>query len=93
MSGVYAYTGEQYGGTTELPEYEPGSRLEGYGLLNLSLNWYQVMSSDIDASIFLTNALDKEYVMTLTGVYQSLGVHTVTYGEPRMFGLRLRYNW
>ena len=72
---------------------EPGVLLEGYGLLNGSIDWRNVGQTGVDASLFVTNLTNKLYRVSNSGVFQSLGVWSELYGEPRMYGLRLRYRF
>ena len=72
---------------------EPGVLLPSFGLLNATLDWKNVLGAPFDLSLFGTNLANKEYVITNAGVYQSIGAQTVMYGEPRMYGLRLRYKF
>lgn len=75
------------------PSFEPGSVLEGYGLLNMSLDWRNAANTGIDASLFATNITNKLYRVSNTNTYNSLGVWSALYGEPRMYGIRLRYSF
>ncbi|QZP07541.1 TonB-dependent receptor [Caenibius sp. WL] len=70
---------------------EPGVHLPSFGLLNASLDWRNVMGSNFDISVFGTNLADKKYAITNTGVYQTIGAQSQMYGEPRMYGVRVRY--
>jgi iron complex outermembrane receptor protein len=89
----YAYTGAQYETTTQLPAYEPGSYFPSFGILNLTLNWNNLLKSQFDIGFYMTNATDKTYRISNTGVFNSIGVASNLYGEPRMYGLQLRYHW
>lgn len=73
--------------------WEPGSDLPAYGLLSASLDWKNALGSGLDASLFGTNILNKEYRISNSGVYNAIGNQTQIYGEPRMYGIRLRYNF
>ena len=66
--------------------------IEAYDLLTLSLNWNRIGGSRTDASFVMTNATDNVYAV---GGYalKALGYSTVTYGEPRMFAMSLRYRF
>lgn len=75
------------------PAFEPGSTLEGYGLLNMSLDWRNIGQSGIDASLFVNNATNKLYRVSNLNTFNSLGVWSNLYGEPRMYGVRLRYSF
>jgi iron complex outermembrane recepter protein len=90
---TYAYTGPQIETTTQLPQYEPGSVFPGFPLLNVTLNWDDIMKSHVDVGFFMTNVTDRTYRITNTGVFNSVGVQSNLYGEPRMYGFQLRYHW
>ncbi|OCC22901.1 hypothetical protein MB02_14115 [Croceicoccus estronivorus] len=88
----YAYQADQHT-NPKLDRAEPGEVLESYGLLNLSLNWQNVAQSNFDVSLFVSNATDKKYRIMNTNVFNSLLVAGELYGEPRMYGVKLRYNF
>ena len=44
-----------------------------------------------DIGLFVTNATNKTYAITNTGVFNSIGVAANMYGEPRMYGMQLGY--
>lgn len=73
--------------------FEPGVRLPSFGLFNASIDWKNALGSGLDATLFGTNLTNEEYVISNTGIYQSIGAQSQIYGEPRMYGLRLRYNF
>lgn len=72
---------------------EPGVLLPSYGLLNATLDWKGVMGAPVDLSLFATNITKKNYIISNTGIFQTIGAQSVIYGEPRMFGVRLRYSF
>ncbi len=72
---------------------EPGVRLPSFGLLNASLDWKNVLGAPVDISVFGSNITNKEYIISNTGTFQTQGGQTVTYGEPRMYGIRLKYRF
>jgi iron complex outermembrane recepter protein len=78
-------TPEQYVG--------PGAEIPAYGLLTVGANWNRIAGSAIDATFFMTNALNKTYVTNPQSLYNTFGVSFTSYGEPRMYGLRLRYTF
>lgn len=71
---------------------EPGVLISGYGTLGGSLGWRNIAGSGVDASLFATNITNKRFRVSNSGVFQSLLVWSELYGEPRMFGLKLRYS-
>ncbi len=74
---------------------EPGSILPAYGLANATLNWRGVAGSNFDLSIFATNLLNKEYIVSNSNIYSvgQLLVRSSLFGEPRMVGAKLRYRF
>ena len=58
--------------------------------INVALNWDKIWSSRIDASVFASNLADKTYP---SGGVSFLGMIERPYGEPRMYGLRVRYRF
>lgn len=91
----YSYTAPQHTEATVLPPGQPGEKLAAFGLLNASLDWKGIGGSNLDAGLFVNNALNKLYRISNTDVYQtgSLLSWATIYGEPRMYGLRLRYHF
>ncbi|MDP9139246.1 MAG: TonB-dependent receptor [Pseudomonadota bacterium] len=90
LGGTYAYTGAQRVAATSSSPY---AVLEGFGLLNININWSDIFGEPYDISLFATNVLDKEYVVFTTGTYRPLGIESRNVGAPRMIGARLRYNF
>ena len=70
-----------------------GGFVPAFGLLNLAMNWNDIGGRPLDASLFASNLLDKNYVVGGGGFYNLLGFTTSRYGEPRMYGVRLRYHF
>lgn len=66
-------------------------RQEGYALADLRLDWENVLSYPIDVGLFVTNLTNKTYEISSVNLYTSAGVVGTLYGEPRMYGMRLRY--
>ncbi|HEX7858537.1 MAG TPA: TonB-dependent receptor [Sphingobium sp.] len=61
-------------------------------LLNLSLNWNSIGGRPVDLQAFATNVTNKKYVSYVNDVASS-GFETGRPAEPRMYGMRLRYNF
>ena len=89
ITATYSYQEHTTSPTPADPIY---GTLPGYGLLNLSVDWTNVYGQPIDASFFMSNALNKVYNI---GGYpiDSLGIASALYGEPRMFGFRVKYRF
>jgi iron complex outermembrane receptor protein len=77
----------------DAPSVQPYDYIDGYGLLNARLDWNHIFQTALDASLFVTNVTDKVYRV---GQYNDLvtnGYITSFYGEPRMWGVQLRYRF
>jgi iron complex outermembrane receptor protein len=70
-----------------------GGLVPSFGVLNLSANWDRIGGAPIDASFFISNATDEEYTQGGFDFYNQLGITVETFGEPRMYGFRLRYRF
>ena len=84
----YSHVGEQ-----RIDPSEPGGVLAPIKLVNLSANWRNVGQSNFDVEAFVTNATNKFYQIAVAGIYGAAGIWSEVYGEPRMYGVRLRYNF
>jgi iron complex outermembrane receptor protein len=100
---TYIYTGKVFYGDTSVaartlsifspsdPNYDP-TMGPGYNLVNLNINWDNIAGSGLSAAAFMTNATNTLYyeARSLSG---SRGFINRYVGEPRMYGLRLRYSF
>jgi iron complex outermembrane receptor protein len=77
----------------QISDRELGSILPPHGLLDLRMDWDNIAGRPFDVSFFMTNATDQVYLVGGTVVYDALGVNPVIYGEPRMWGFKLRYRF
>jgi iron complex outermembrane receptor protein len=66
------------------------SQIPAYGLLTLSLDWKQIVGHPIDVQLFCSNALNKTYE---NGGIGFIGISEVTYGDPRLYGIRVAYRF
>jgi len=90
LFATYNHVSSQY--TAPGPN-EVGGLIKGYGLLNASLTWSDIGRSGIDGTLFATNIANKLYRVSNANGFNTLLVNTSLYGEPRMFGLKLRYRF
>lgn len=67
-------------------------KLSSVDLWNASLNWNHVAGLPVDLSLFGTNLADEEYYGYVPGLGAN-GLETAVLGQPRMYGLRLRYRF
>jgi iron complex outermembrane receptor protein len=77
----------------DAPAVQPFDYIAGYGLLNARIDWKNLCHTTLDASFFLTNATDKTYRVGQYNNLASNGYITSFYGEPRMYGVQLRYRF
>lgn len=88
VSATYSWQGH-----IQFSDREPGGVVPAHGLLDLRLDWNDLAGRPVDASFFMTNATDQTYVQGGTIVYDALGLDSVVYGPPRMWGFQLRYRF
>jgi iron complex outermembrane recepter protein len=77
----------------DAPVVQPFDYIDAYGLLNARVDWNSIFRSSLDAAFFVNNATDRVYRV---GQYNGLvanGYITSFYGEPRMYGVQLRYRF
>lgn len=72
---------------------DPLKMRASYGWLNFNVSWDSIAGTPLDASAYVTNALDEEIAYGQMTVADSIGTSTLRYLEPRMYGLRLRYRF
>jgi iron complex outermembrane receptor protein len=89
ISASYSYQSKFF----DAPAIQPLDYISGYGLVNLNANWNGIMHSSFDLSVFVSNATDRTYRVGQYSNYVSDGRITSFYGEPRMFGIDLRYRF
>jgi len=91
----YSHSSSQYTDPVNIPALQPGATLAPFGLLNASLDLRKVAGSGFDLGVFVTNATNKLYRISNSNGFQNGGllVNETLFGEPRMYGLRLRYNF
>lgn len=88
-SATYVYTDDMQAVSRSTSPY---AVMPSYDLLNLNFNWRGIFGSPLDLSVFATNVTDEEYVTYLSGLWRN-GLETGQVGQPRMYGMRLRYNF
>jgi iron complex outermembrane receptor protein len=86
-SATYARSGDYVYSTG------PFGVIESVGLLNGSINWRSVLHTPMDISLYGTNLTGEEYYTTATDLTTNGGFVSNVVGAPRMYGVRLRYNF
>jgi iron complex outermembrane receptor protein len=84
---TYSYIGNFRGNDVD----QPGNIRGDYSTVDATLDWDHVAGSNFSASLFVTNLTDKLYAQQSAVFYNSIGYTSAIYGEPRMYGVRLRY--
>jgi iron complex outermembrane recepter protein len=72
---------------------DPLSLQSDYGLLSLAAHWDAIGGSPMDLSFFATNVTNEGYAIGGLPLRASLGIATLAYGAPRMFGVRGTYHF
>jgi iron complex outermembrane receptor protein len=62
-------------------------------LLNLNVNWDNVAGTPVSAAFFMTNVTNQIYAVASGGGWSSAGFGDLYYGQPRMWGFRLKYKF
>ena len=78
----------------------PFLQQESYTLFDLTAGWSGVMGSGFDVAAYVKNVTDREYSLGGIQLYESarpdirpFGIVTKAYGDPRTYGVELRYNF
>ena len=88
IGAIYAYTASQIASAASAR-----GTLSSFDLVNFNLDWNNIAGNPIDVSLFLTNAFDKEYQTYRSGLFETTGVDSARYGDPRSFGVKVRYRF
>lgn len=82
---IYTYTSSQFvDGNNKIPSIK---------LLDLNAGWRNISGSGVDLLGFATNITDEHYFVTSGGGFASSGIEDRLLGQPRMYGVRLRWNF
>lgn len=90
IGATYVHTDKQFFNRNSHPSllYLPPS-----DLLNLNVNWKDVLGQPFDLAFFMTNVTNEAIHVVHGGEYKSLGFESIQYAAPRMWGFRLRYKF
>ncbi|CAN7255239.1 TonB-dependent receptor [Phenylobacterium sp. LjRoot225] len=90
LAATFVHTDKQTITQATLPDFR---EVPATDLLNLNVNWNNVMSKPIDLAFFVTNVTNEKYPVSVGSTYNSAGFENLLYGAPRMWGVRLRYSF
>jgi iron complex outermembrane receptor protein len=71
----------------------PALRQNAYWLYDLGASWSKVMGTSLDVVAYVRNLTDEEYSVGGIQLYTTLGLSTKAFGEPRTYGVELRYTF
>ncbi|OCC23610.1 hypothetical protein MB02_10595 [Croceicoccus estronivorus] len=72
---------------------EPGAELEPYGLLNASASLRNIGGTGLDLTVFANNLTNKLYRTMNSNSFNNLLASTTLFGEPRTYGLKVKYSF
>jgi len=90
IGATWIYTSKQFAATLAA---SPIGILPGTHLINLNLNWANVAGAPVDLAAFATNVTNKKYPVAIGAGYNSAGFDSYLVGQPRMYGVRLRFKF
>jgi iron complex outermembrane recepter protein len=90
MGATFTYQDRVFAGFSTV---DPGSYLPSYGLLGLRADWQHVWNTHVDLALFTTNLTNKIYRVGNEDLYSTIGTATTVYGEPRMYGASVTYQF
>ncbi|HTH26927.1 MAG TPA: TonB-dependent receptor [Sphingobium sp.] len=98
LAGTFTHTDSQLSNYKDRlsvahPMLRQYSYLPAHDLVNLNLNWNSVAGSPVDLSLFATNVTKEYYYVFTPGVGQASPLEVAQLGEPRTYGLRLKYRF
>ena len=81
----FVYTDEQL--------VDGNNTIPSSSVLNLNAAWKNIANSNIDVMAFATNITNEVYFSTAGGGFESAGVDDRLLAPPRMYGVRVRFNF
>ncbi|MET0181238.1 MAG: TonB-dependent receptor [Novosphingobium sp.] len=88
----FSYTASFFG-EQSLPFLEPEARAPAQYSVNASLDWKNIMGSNFSAQGWVRNATNENQILGFTALTTSLGLTPSIVGEPRTYGLTMRYEF
>lgn len=90
IGATYTHTSTQVANDTIPAEF---GIMPSSDLVNLNLDWKSVAGSNFDIAAFVTNLTKEKFPVNAAGNWNSNGYESWVTNVPRMYGLRLRYNF
>jgi len=89
ISGSYTWQTHIY----IAPDADPFAIASGYSMTQARVDWNDALGYPVDLSAFVTNLEDTKYTAGILTLWASEGFYAKAVGEPRMFGVELRYRF
>jgi len=70
-----------------------GYETDDYSLVNLRLDWNSIVGSPWDVGAYVRNLGDEDAVIGSSLSTATMPVRSVTYNDPRVYGLSIRYRF
>lgn len=67
----------------------PGTKINGYQLVNLRAEWNKIFGSDVSAALYANNLTKEKYYTGGIALGQVTGSNATTPGAPRMYGFEI----
>jgi iron complex outermembrane receptor protein len=80
-----------YNATTK--QYNPHDRIPGYTIYKARVELSNIKDRDLSVALYVDNLTNKHYFTGLVDVYNTLGFSIQTLGEPRTWGLEVKYGF
>lgn len=99
VGATFVHTARQYFSHNDDHAFDVGaipfnpSLLSATNLLTLNANWTDVAGAPIDLAVFATNVTNRKYRVAASNSLATLGGDYAILGEPRMYGVRLKYRF
>lgn len=71
----------------------PGAFQSGYGLYNARLSWNDIFGQPLTVSLWGKNLTDREYYTSTSTQYETFGNSAGYFGEPRTYGMDVKYSF
>lgn len=71
----------------------PGTRIDGYKLVNVRAEWNKIFGSQVNAALYVNNLTKEQYYTGGIALGQVTGSNATIPGAPRMYGFELGVNF
>jgi len=88
---VNVFRSDSIRGTQQLPLFDREATIPAYTNVNAVMTWDEILSSTLSVDLYMNNVFNKAYAVSIQSQQASFGLSSVTYNEPRMYGIRVKY--